>query len=499
MKKKLILFFLTTVVLSIGYLIVQSIVKSKISTFLEQQVAKGNFTYKRTDFNFLRGNLKLSEVHFSKNDYNIASEEVEIFNFSYFKYLIHKDISVKKIKIINPIITIQKKGTTQHSISENYENLPDIDIKKIEIEQGSVSVLKDSSEIFYIENFTANIQEIAVDLAVLKEKIPFRHKEFDLEIKLLSYELNQLHTLSANRISLSQKNLSVRKLQLIPKYTKQNYIEVMHVEEDLMNLTIDSLDIPEYHLSFSQDVPLFESPKIKITGADFDVYRDKTVADDPTTKDLYSKMLRELPIKLKINNIKISDATIQYQELIKKDRQPGKVLFTNIDANIAQVTNVALERQDFPETTVIIDSDFMEESPLRVEWRFKINDTNDFFTIKGSSHSIPQEAINSFFIPAFNMKTEGFINDIYFNYSGNRETASGDFMIKYDNFIIEVLKEDRREEAGVLSWIANIFVKKSSKGNEITKHVDEVKRDETKSFWNYFWNCIQSGLVKVLI
>jgi len=141
----------------------------------------------------------------------------------------------------------------------------------------------------------------------------------------------------------------------------------------------------------------------------------------------------------------------------------------------------------------------MGKSPLNVEWRFKINDKSDFFTIKGSSHSIPQESVNSFFIPAFNMKTEGFINNIHFNYGGNNQTASGDFMMKYDNFIIEILKEDGKEKIDVLSWIANVFVKKSSKGNEITKHVDEVKRDETKSFWNYFWNCIQSGLVKVLL
>src|SRR5690606_6661430 len=131
------------------------------------------------------------------------------------------------------------------SKSKNSENLPVIEIEKVEIEQGSLSVLKNSTEIFYIENFTANLQEIVVDSVVLKEKIPFRYAEFDIEINRLSCDLNQLHTLSVNKISLSHKNLSVRKLQLIPKYTKRNYTEVIHVEEDLMSLTVDSLDVPD--------------------------------------------------------------------------------------------------------------------------------------------------------------------------------------------------------------------------------------------------------------
>src|SRR5690606_7910416 len=130
---------------------------------------------------------------------------------------------------------------------------------------------------------------------------------------------------SVNKINLSHNSLFVQELKLIPKYTKQNYTEVISVEEDLMSLTVDSIDIPNYRLSFQKNIPFFESPKIRITGADFDVYRDKTVTDDPATKDLYSKMLRELPVKLNIDSVKINNSIIHYQELIKKDRPPGEV------------------------------------------------------------------------------------------------------------------------------------------------------------------------------
>ena len=66
-------------------------------------------------------------------------------------------------------------------------------------------------------------------------------------------------------------------------------------------------------------------------------------------------------------------------------------------------------------------------------------------------------------------------------------------------FKLHVLKKDRERKNKVLSFLANIVVKNSSKNGGISKNVGEVKRDKTKSFWNYFWSCLEAGLKKVFI
>ena len=103
-------------------------------------------------------------------------------------------------------------------------------------------------------------------------------------------------------------------------------------------------------------------------------------------------------------------------------------------------------------------------------------------------------------IPEENEKTQGEVNDLYFNFRGNPVQASGDLGIDYENFKIEVLKKGSSEKKGFMSFLANLAVKKNSKKNGSTeKHVDAVERDPTKSFWNYFWVCIEAGLRKSII
>jgi hypothetical protein len=148
---------------------------------------------------------------------------------------------------------------------------------------------------------------------------------------------------------------------------------------------------------------------------------------------------------------------------------------------------------------VEINTQFMGKSKLNFNWDFKVNDTLDRFTVRGSSYRIPDTSVNSFFTPAFNVEAEGAIDEVYYNFGGNRNVASGDVKLNYEKFKLRILKKDGKRKDKILSFLANIVVKNSSKSGGVSKNIGQVKRDKTKSFWNYFWSCLQSGLKKIFI
>ena len=93
---------------------------------------------------------------------------------------------------------------------------------------------------------------------------------------------------------------------------------------------------------------------------------------------------------------------------------------------------------------------------------------------------------------------EGTLQEVRFNFNGNNQLSKGVFELKYDDLKVEIFRKDRERKNKVVSAIANIFVKKSSK-DELKKADVEVERIPEKSFFNLLWRSIADGLKQILI
>ena len=71
--------------------------------------------------------------------------------------------------------------------------------------------------------------------------------------------------------------------------------------------------------------------------------------------------------------------------------------------------------------------------------------------------------------------------------------------MKHTDLRVEILKKETGEKNKLLSAIVNLVVKSNSGRYPESVTVDHVKRDVTKSFFNFFWQGIQEGLKKTLI
>ncbi|WP_373940944.1 hypothetical protein OEG92_13890 [Polaribacter sejongensis] len=211
---------------------------------------------------------------------------------------------------------------------------------------------------------------------------------------------------------------------------------------------------------------------------------------------MYSKSLRDLPFNIDVKNVDIKNSKIVYEEYIIENNKPGILIFDKLRAQISNINNSSDKATKL--TTAKIQSNFMEHCPLDIEWTFDINNKNDNFRITGSLFDVNSKNMSSFLLPTMNVKMDGYIDKMYFDFEGNDFASNGKLNLDFKNFNIKVLEKDKTKNK-VLSWLANLFIKDSSKNGIVKVETENVERDTTKSFWNFFWINVQKGLQNSLI
>ncbi len=97
---------------------------------------------------------------------------------------------------------------------------------------------------------------------------------------------------------------------------------------------------------------------------------------------------------------------------------------------------------------------------------------------------------------------KGVINELSFNFMANNYNAEGNFVVKYDDLKLSLLKTDKNnniKKKGLLSFLANIVVKNDNPSNGKLRQADVVyERNIYKSFFNTIWKFVFTGLKDIM-
>ena len=466
---------------------------NKIDSYLKSNFGeKNNLKYKDLSVNFLLGNIALAEVTMQQDSLVFKAAKIKLSHFSYYQYFINDIIVMSSVETENSKITgriFKKEDQNDKEKSTDKKKLPKINIKKINFENVHIDIRKNDNFPLQIKRGDVILKDFVLD-SLSNSSIPFNYSEIKTTIKGFESQIAEIQSVKFSMLTFEKENFQVDSLEIIPLKSRENYVYHIPYEKDLLTLFIKKINIPSFKIHNKERL-FFDLDTIFINQSNFNVYADKVALEHPNKrKNLYSKSIRDLPFDLDINKVKIKNTRIVYEELTNKERKPGLISFDDINAEISDLTNVKRGNQ-FPSTLIHINSRFMNTSSLEINWSFKTNSVSDEFKISGSLLNVPKESINSFMKPTINVEVEGRINQLYFNIFGNDDVSNGDFEIDFDNFKLNLL--DDGKEKKVLSWIVNLFVKDSSKNGLIKTEIQNLERDKTRSFWNYFWKNIQKG------
>ena len=476
-------------------------IESKMETALDENLEEAEFKYEKLNASILGRSASLSKPVYKKDGIQISAEEIELDGIDIFEYLSNKNIEISTLKLTKPEVSIyteteseKKQDSSGNGKAKELELL----IKSVEIVDGNFKMAKNDSvkEQIFARFPKLNITEVSVDQESLKNGLPFNYDKLQITSDSLFFNLNDQHDMYVEKMEMDENSLTFNQINFTPLYDKQEFQQHIPYELDRFELSLEELALNSFNWSFENDSLRLESENTRIANADIKIYRDKQAKEDTRQKPMYSKMIRELPFKLDLDTIRLENFAIQYEEMVKPKRGPGKIIFENLNASIYNLSNVGMQNEDFKQTDIDVETQFMGEANLNVNWNFDISNKADVFSISGQMDRISSEGINQFMEPALNVKAEGGIRDMRFNFTGNNQNSTGDMKLVYKDFKVEVLQEDGEEENKFFSAIANLFINNDATSEEKEQEDIETERTQTKSFWNYLWKNIRNGALK---
>ncbi|SFN90567.1 hypothetical protein SAMN05421594_4684 [Chryseobacterium oleae] len=418
------------------------------------------------------------------------------FNINKFEFVEKKlNLDLKDVLVEN-VSGIVKAGVNKPRKNSGPGIINSIIVRKMSLKNSDVVYDKGMQPLaFHDLNATVNTIEIAPKSN--KQGLSFKVKDYFLTTRNFAYR-TKFYNLSAGLLKLNKNKVQVNSFIMKPLVSRAQFIKMIPVERDLYDIKVSQI-AADGHWDLFSDNKSINASHVTVLGADANIFRSKIPNDDPKVKPLYSKLLRSIKIPMTVNNLDLKNSVLVYEEDTPESAGPGKLTFANFNMNVKNL-NSAKTKGKPTKVDIKINCSFMNLAPLSVNWNFDVSDHNDNFAISGKTSNLPASGINPFIRPYLHVTaTAGTIQEMLFSFKGNPAGLHGTFNLKHKELKIAVLNKNNQEKKGVLTVVANLFIRSDSGNYPEAVAVENVERDPTKSFFNLFWKGIEQGLKKTLI
>ena len=428
-------------------------------------------------------------------------KKIKVTKFKVWDVLFNDKIKAKSISIEKSNVVLYKKEQNENvreSVVGPFDKI--ISVGEVALINANFEMYDVNSKIpmLNVKNINVQLDGIVVTKSTLEDKIPFQFKEYSVTCDSLYFHPNDFYNIKTNKIKITNSYIKIDAFQMIPTYSRRQFVSKISKEKDLNTILCKTISVSNMDWGFKEEDFFFHCNAVDLDQVKANIYRSLEPKNDLSKKHLYNKLLRDLKFDLKVDTLKIRNSIVEYEEEKSFDLGAGKLRFNNFNLKATSI-NSGFIKDKLPDVKINISCNFMNNSPLNVNWKFNVLDRNDGFNIKGSLQKFDVEKIVAFTKPYMNVQTKGIIDQMHFDFTGNDKQVNGKFAVEYDDLEFKIFKKDNRKKKNKLAtFIAKVFVKKDT--DEKLKNVDvELGRIQEKSFYNFLWRSIAEGLKKVLI
>lgn len=414
-----------------------------------------------------------------------------------------EELHIGAIQVVHPDIHLhqsqQKTKPKTQKVDVFFDDLVQIDT--LSLQEGSFTSTKgkDRTVVLQTKGVQASIEQIHLDAQTLANKIPVRYKEISFSSEAIQWNTGRFYDIKIDKIQGHNTTLTCTNLELTPKYNRKTMVRMFTYADDIFTVKTKAITLSNYTWGFDpQDVLFFKADHVRLDHINANIFRDKTPTFNMSIKPLFSKKLRDIPFTLELKKVDIVNSTLEYEEYDQKAVAPGKLTFGNFNASIQNVYS-GYKQTKLPTTTLAIQASFMNAAPLQVNWSFNVLNRSDDFRISGTIKNFPATAMQPFLQPYVKASTEGNLDLVKFNFTGNNKVATGTFGMNYKDLKVTLYRKNGEKKRKILSKVGNWFIHKNSAGEFKEVEIKKVNRIEEKSFFNYLWLCILQGLKQTIL
>lgn len=446
---------------------------------------------------------QLNQQNTTNSVLNASVKTIKIKGFSIYNLIIHNRIRAENIIIDSPLIHIQSseldKKVVQNSKSINLfwqDILNNAVIQNITIINGEITTYKQQDIGFSSKNMNISLQNVTLNKDKTNTPLPFLYSRIQLDIGKTYAKIGALYETTIGGFKATNSSLSVKKIEVRPMLNLHDFNSRIKTEQDYTEVEIDNLDFENTQWTFISDTVYVKASKVTLKNSNTTLHRNKYIKDDTSTKNLYSKVIRDLPFYITIDSFQVNNGALTYKELQNDKQNYGEINFKHISMQGEHINNYRY-KQDSAKTRLKFQALFLGHSRINANYSFATKNKLDQYTLTGKLVDFNTADFNILTKPMFNIKTTGTIKELNFKINGNDIDASANVKMVYKD--LKLIYGNNKGKDKIISKIANLIMKNERDINHAKTVTVYVKRDQQKSMYNHIIKCFVEAVKKTII
>jgi hypothetical protein len=276
-----------------------------------------------------------------------------------------------------------------------------------------------------------------------------------------------------------------------PVKDRDSFMANARYQTDYIEAKTGAIHIGPFNLDrYLQDTVL-DLGNVDISNGYMTDYRDQRLPRPPgISRSLPVKLLRQIPAKLIVDTVRLSDAHIEYEEFNPKTRASGTIRVARLNGQIAHLKNFDPGNRD---SLHISASAYLEDSlHTTLRLREAYMDSLGGFVMNVEMGPADLTILNPVLRPLASAELKsGSLDTMSMQVNGREAFAHGEMKMVYRDFKINVVRPDGKRKRGLLSLIANSLIKNQNTSRKGTVY---FKRLRDRSAINYLVKITLSGV-----
>lgn len=443
---------------------------------------------------------------------SVTGEKTKIHDFDYNDFLVNKRIHARKIELLGTQLTLGATEKAGNNKAFFKKKLPEALTKQYKSIYADSLVFNDAVLNIRSKNDQGEIRSEKLSgwnvlMRVFRvdrnyDQLNFLYArainaQLPYYTKRLKDSLNIFQCKSLN-VDVNRGHIYLDSTVLSPRYEKMLYGKTHGTQIDRiavynMNSRIVNFDFEKW---LYQGV--YEADYAYINRTEINVFRDKSLPESRGEfREMPQRLLRQLPIKLKLDTTFINSWSITYEEKLSGNVEPGLIQFTDFDGKITGITNYDSLVQDGV-IGVEVNTRLMDKGKVNANLNIPLQHENDSFSFSGKVDNMDMREINPLLENLARISiTSGTADWMKFEGNADRYLATGEVELRYGNLHVAVLDsagENRGFVQKAMTFLANNFIIRS--GNRLFPKSGTIyyERDGEKSVFNYGAKALLSGI-----
>lgn len=440
----------------------------------------------------------------------IELNDISISNLNTDAFIFNKAIKAGSINCKGGVVTIYKKRAQKNNAADSIEFTTDLvsaQVDSMKLGKTKIIIINEtlpgiSPLVFNDVTFIMTKSLKVRDGNTLTDIIRFA--DWSLSAPGFStFSKDKLYRLDVRDIIINKKQaaISIGSYAVVPLLSEKQFVKHSKFQQDRYDMIFKNINL--YVVNFNTLIidNIIECGNATIQ-ANIKIFNDRTLPENKSSKvgNAPYQLLLKCALPVYINRLKIINSNIAYKERNDVSKSSGSLVFTNVNGDITNITNIPERVKLNPVMKINLNCLLNGQTGLETSWVLPLTRGNGNYKVNGKLGSVNVTSLNTVTEPlAMVSMTSGTINSLNFSLSGNDNTVSCTVLMRYKDLKIEVLKINGALEVdknSVSTFLANTVIINDNPINDNPVRISNIinTRASNKSFFNLLWKSIFKGV-----